>query len=239
MDQRRASEFTNLYLEENFCRIPGSCRSPCQCVCCLFLVFSSFSCSPIGAGESCSHEESLPGTLLQKHRLVAAQQERHFAISLDQYAILNGKNIVTVYANPDLGMEIQWNKLTRQKTDMGFIRTGRLRQKNVSGKMKRNAHRTRQKVNTEIYLETKECGRGCNGKLRWTKVSRWGEGLELLRGIRESQSEDKGNRGAKQNKSAGGGLKLLRGTKETGAQKRSRWRRPGTSPRNRQEKDWN
>ena len=40
-----------------------------------------------------------------------------------------------------------------------------------------------------------------------------GEGLELLRETKESQSEDRKNRGAKQNKDAGEGLRLMRGTK--------------------------
>ena len=43
---------------------------------------------------------------------------RHFPISLDQNAIFNGKNNDTTHANQNLGREIQWKTLARQKADM-------------------------------------------------------------------------------------------------------------------------
>ena len=137
------------------------CRIPCQCVYRLFPGFSSFSCGPIAADDCCSNEESLPRTVLRKHPLIAAQQERNFVINLDQNAIFNAKNNDTAYANPDLGMEIQWMTLARQKTDIGLhshpivsrrsttkgsVRFG---QKNVSGERKRNCARDKR--------ETQEC----------------------------------------------------------------------------------
>ena len=211
-DEIASSRTSNL---KKSCRIRGSCRSPCQCVYRLLPVFSSFSCSPIAAGDSCSHAESLPRTVLRQHPLIAAQRERHFAINLDQNAILNGKNNVTAYANPDLGIEIRLNKLARQKTDIGLHShsivsersttkgSERSRQKNVSGKMKRNARETKK------YIPgTKECGRECEE-----------------------------SRGPAQKKAAGEGLELVcrkKGSRRTPRRKtiQSRWRRPGNSARN-------
>ena len=65
----------------------SSCRSPGQRV---YRSFPAFSCSPVAAGDSCSHEESLSRTILRKQPLVAVQQDD---ISLDQNAIFNGRTM--------------------------------------------------------------------------------------------------------------------------------------------------
>ena len=62
----------------------------------------------------------------------------------------------------------------------------------------------------ELVREQKEVSRKTKETAAQNKTAA-SEGLELVRGTKGSQSEDKGNRGAKQN---------------------SRWRRPGTSARN-------
>ena len=145
-------------------------------------MFSSFSCSPVADDDSFSHEESLPRTVLRKNLLFAAQQEQHFAINPDQNAILDSKNHAMAYANPDLGMEKQLNKLARQKADIGLHShpivltgsttkgSGRLRQKNVGGK-KKPKWRTRNGKQRNISRETKECWRDYNWN-RCTKQKR-------------------------------------------------------------------
>ena len=99
-------ELANLYLVEI---LPHSRQLlfAMPCVYRLFPMFSSFSRSPIAAGDSGSHQDSLPRTVLRKNPLIAAQRKQQFAMNLDQDSILNGKNNGTAYANQDLGMEIQ------------------------------------------------------------------------------------------------------------------------------------
>ena len=109
----------------------------------------------------------------------------HFPINLDQNAILNGMNNGTAYANPDLGMEIQWKTLARQKADMGLhshpivLRRSttkgseRSRQKNVSGKMKEMPHETKGK-HREINIGKQRMWAWIRWKsLRLNKESRW------------------------------------------------------------------
>ena len=112
-------ELANLYLVEI---LPHSRQLlfAMPCVYRLFPMFSSFSRSPIAAGDSCSHQDSLPRTVLRKNPLIAAQRKQQFAMNLDQDSILNGKNNGTAYANQDLGMEIQWSKLARQRADIAI-----------------------------------------------------------------------------------------------------------------------
>ena len=98
----------------------SSCRSLGHCVYRSFPVFSSFPCSSIAVGDSCSHKESFSRTVLRKNPLVEAQQDDLSPINLDQNAIFNGANNGAAYANPELGLEIQWNTLARQKADMGL-----------------------------------------------------------------------------------------------------------------------
>ena len=142
-----------------------------------------------------------------------------FAINLDQNAILNGKNNCTTYANPDLGMEIQWNKLARQKADIGLHPhaiiwrrsttkgSGQLRQRMWAGKWNEMAQDTE-----EIHLgEQKNMGVNTMKSAALNKKESAGGGLELVREQRESVGRKR---------------KARRKTKE------SRWRRPGTSVRN-------
>ena len=96
----------------------SSCRSAGHCVYRWFPLFSSFACSSIAVGHSCSHKESLSRTVLRKNPLIQAQQDDISPINLDQNAIFNGANNGAAYANPELGLEIQWNTLARQKEDM-------------------------------------------------------------------------------------------------------------------------
>ena len=112
-----------------------------------------------------------------------------------------------------------------------------IRQRNVSGKMKRNGARDEGKQK-EIYL-----GKQWNVNVNTMAIGALnereavGEGLELLREAKESPSEDRENRGAKQNKDAGEGLELTCGrkgvkrkTKDTARNtKESSSRRTGTS----------
>ena len=105
---------------------------------------------------------------------------RGFAINLDQNAILNGKNNCTTYANPDLGMEIHWNKLARQKADIGLHShaiiwrrsttkgSGRLRQRMWAGKWNEMAKTQKKYIsgNKRIWAWIQ-----CKA-LRWIKKSR-------------------------------------------------------------------
>ena len=78
--------------------------------------------------------------------------------------------------------------------------------------MKRNGARDEGK-HKEIYL-----GKQWNVSVNTMEIGALnereavGEGLELLREAKESPSEDRENRGAKQNKDAGEGLELVHGT---------------------------
>ena len=103
------SEFTNLYLEEFFAKFPcrKQLRFASHCVYRSFPVFSSFPCSSIAVGDSCSHKESLSRTVLRKTALVEVQQDDNSPINLDQKAIFNEANNGAAYANPELGLEIQ------------------------------------------------------------------------------------------------------------------------------------
>ena len=130
----------------------SSCRVPHHCVYRCFPAFLSFSCSSWGllvawtiTSQDCIAEKPTRG----------GPARRHFFKNIDQNAILNGKNNGTAYANPELGLGIQWKILARQKAGIGLhshpIVWGssttksreRLRQKNVSGKMKQNGTRDR------------------------------------------------------------------------------------------------
>ena len=130
------------------------------------------------------------------------------------------------YANPDLGMEIQWNTLARQKADIGLhshpIVSRRsttkdnewLWQKNVS-EIKRMAHETRAK-RKQIYLgKQKNVGVTTMENAALNKRESAGKGLELLCGTEESQSENKGNPSEKQQEVAGEDLDLVRETTES------------------------
>ena len=174
----------------------SSCRSPGHCVYRSFPMFSSFPCSSIAVGHSCSHKESLSRTVLRKNPLAEAQQDDISRLNLDQNAIFNGANNGTAYANPELGLEIQWNTLARQKEDMRLHshpivrRTSktkgskRSRQKNVSGEM---AHETKGK-----YLgEQKNVGMNTTKNTALNKGEPVAEGLELVRGTNGSQSKPK------------------------------------------------
>ena len=139
---------TNLYIEEIFAKFP--CRKQ--------LPFATLMCLPLVSGvfvvllqPHCSWWLPLVRRITFQDCIAekptrCGQARRTFPINLEQNAILNGKNNVTAYANPERRMEIQRKILARQKADIGLhscpivwrrsITKGskRLRQKNVSGK---------------------------------------------------------------------------------------------------------
>ena len=165
----------------NLCQnslVESSCRSPGHCVYRSFPVFSPFPCR---LGDSWSHKESLSRTVLRKNPLVEAQQDDISPMNLDQNAIFNTTNNDTAYANPDLRMEIQWKIFARQKSDIGLHShpivwrklttkaSERLRQKNVSGKVKRNGAREKNYI-----LGNKRMWAWIRWKsLRRTEKNRW------------------------------------------------------------------
>ena len=205
-------------------------------VSCIFVVFLQPYCSwgPLLAWrttfEDCIKEKPT-------HRGPARR------LNLDQNAILKVKNNGTAYANPELGTEIKWKILARQKAGIWLHAhsivwrrlttkdSERLRQKNVSGKMKRNGARDKR---MRAWLQGNRCA-------EQTRVA--GEGLELLQGTRkvnrktkETAARNKTRPLEKARNKCAGQEEVSRKTKVSAAQtKRSRWRRPGTSARNNKE----
>ena len=118
-----------------------------------FLCFGSFPAFSLQVGTNERMKVAFEdGTAETTTRCGPAR--RHFHIKFDQKkAIFNRKNNDMLYANPDLGMEIQRETLATQKADIRFHShaivwrrsktkgSERLKQKNVSGKMKRNGAR--------------------------------------------------------------------------------------------------
>ena len=149
---------------------------------------------------------------------------RHFPTSLDQNAIFNGKNNGTTYANQNLGMKIKWKILARQKADMELHshpivwreadNTGQqaIRQKNPSGGMKGNGARDKRWTQRNEYRETKECGREYDGN-RYDKQKRF-SGRRPEISARNKRTS------------------IGRQRKPRYKTKQSRWRRSGTSARN-------
>ena len=143
-----------------------------------------------------------------------------FSINLDQGGChLQWKDSGRAYANPELGMGIQWQILARQKADMGIHShpivwrrpttkgSARLWQKNVSGKMKRSGAGDK-RWTQKLYLG-KQNKVVVDTEWKWLRKTeeRWEKAWNYC--------VDKRNRGAKQNKAAGEGLELVRGTKES------------------------
>ena len=135
-----------------------------------------------------------------------------FSISLDQNAISNGKNNGTPYANQNLGMEIQWKTLARQKADMEFAsyynkEQRAIRQKNASGRMKGNGARDkRYNVKKQISWNKRMWAWIQSNSLRWTKDSRLEKAWNYKRKKVNQMKRKPGNKAIP-----------------------SRWRRPGTT----------
>ena len=180
------------------------------------LCFPHFPAASLQLGIPVRIRNDFPGLYCGKAHSLRPNRTR-FSINLDQ----DGRHFKwwtsgRTYANPELRMGIQWQILARQKADMGIYShpivwrrsttkgSQRLRQKNVSGKMKRSGAGEKRWTQRNIYRETKECGHGYNGnrcakqKRTWEKA--WNYCVEQKRPRRKA--------------------------------KQSRWRRPGTSARN-------
>ena len=132
-------------------------------------MFSSFSCSLITVGDSCSHQESLSRTVLRNGALVASQEDDVLHKSWPGRPPSSMMNSGRAYANPELGMGIQWKILARQKAHMGIYShpivwrgsttkgSERLRQKNMNGKREKRKGEKRW-TQRDISRETKEGG---------------------------------------------------------------------------------
>ena len=118
----RVSEFTNLCLEEIFAKFP--CRKQFPFAMRIYFPIDSFMFFAF-------LQPQYSWGLMHERRIIfqdcitetpthCGPGRRHFLINLDQNAIFNVKNSGTTYANLELGMEIQWKTLARQRVDMGL-----------------------------------------------------------------------------------------------------------------------
>ena len=136
----------------------------------------------------------------------------------------------------------QWHGVCKSRAADRNIKKTLARQKaNIGLDLNRveMAHESKSKYK-EIYLgEQKNVGVNSMEFTALNKGETVGKGLGLVCRTKTSQSEVKGT--ATQNKTDREGLELVRGTKESqaevkrnrGAKQNNRWRRPGTSARNR------
>ena len=185
-------------------------------------------------------------------------ERRHFTSNLGQSGIFNG----TAYANPELGMKIQWKTLARQKAGMELHSHPIVRRRSTTKGSERWDKRMwaakwkecGREYSGSRCAEQKRAGRKGPGTSAWnkrkftgterkpqrkTKHGRWRRPGTRARNKRKSTGRERKPR-REQNKVAGEGMELERGTKESEPEeketaawtKQSRWRRPGTSARN-------